>query len=744
MQYGNLVLSNMSADGLFNYDVHEEVGRGAVSIVYRATCKRGRIRNRLVAIKKIARPPNDTRPASEPGMPPSLHSTLHHPSVVSLISVFDTPDAHYQVLELLQEGTLAELLCSREVSVLAEPELRAVAKSLVDALSYLKAELVLHRNINPSQILVTEQGRVKLSGFSSAIKLLTVESTVIDFCGSANYISPEILTGIPYGFGTDIWSLGCVLMTCVSGLPPFSASTPNEVYDNIYNVNYSLPDTTDPDVRDLISSLLQKNPQDRMSLHRIPSHPFFRSPLRAAPLKLCTKEKSFAPPPSSTSDSSGGRVPSPKRYPSSLCRDPTRPRPNLASYAKPKHAIPFKRMPLEDITNLYAEDPQEVNGDNLLRSPPAHRYVSHPESSIPLEPFSAVSRPDTVSRAPTPALTVDSRLSSGSSSDNVRKASLSSRAQSQMEVPCKDITLGSQSSPRSELRRVLSEGYDLPNSRRAVSLPSGRPRLYSRHTEAPIHRIWSQATSTTAVSHPRSPAKLTTVKNNALAIQSLPIPALNTHRLKPQTHKVSRGQLVVLPSRSLLVDFREGERRKGGRGKEVLVISADGLTIQAYSAPHLSTPCCLAEPSATFALPSLPQSFMSQYRDAARLVDQLKSRIPKLVHHADEAKCTLMSNGPMGDVEIVIPTEEDKSTPHEAIRLRLHRKQGTLEISRYSGRPAATGYRKDLGEWMKKIVALGPGLELSVEDKAAMDDMERLAMRHLAEFLCICRAAESV
>lgn len=93
-------------------------------------------------------------------MAPSLHSTLHHPSVVSLISVFDTPSAHYQVLELLQEGTLAELLLFREVSILAEPELRAVAKSLVDALSYLKAELVLHRNINTSQILITEQGRV--------------------------------------------------------------------------------------------------------------------------------------------------------------------------------------------------------------------------------------------------------------------------------------------------------------------------------------------------------------------------------------------------------------------------------------------------------------------------------------------------------------------------------------------------------------------------------------------------------
>lgn len=62
--------------------------------------------------------------------------------------------------------------------------------------------------------------------------------------------------------------------------------------------------------------------------------------------------------------------------------------------------------------------------------------------------------------------------------------------------------------------------------------------------------------------------------------------SLNTHRLKPQTHKVSRGQLVVLPSRSLLVDFREGERRKGGKGREVMVISGDGGTVSRFSTVH--------------------------------------------------------------------------------------------------------------------------------------------------------------
>lgn len=116
----------------------------------------------------------------------------------------------------------------------------------------------------------------------------------------------------------------------------------------------------------------------------------------------------------------------------------------------------------------------------------------------------------------------------------------------------------------------------------------------------------------------------------------------------------------------------------------------------------------------------------------------------QLVHYTDEAKCTLMANGPPGDVEVVIPAEEDKkSATPEAIRLRLYQKKCTLEISRYSGRQAGVGGRKDLGEWTKKVVALGPGLELAVEDKVALDDFERLAMRHLSEFLRVCHAAGS-
>ncbi|KAL1942059.1 hypothetical protein VTO73DRAFT_6589 [Trametes versicolor] len=500
MASNTVVPRDAPLDGLFNYELHEEVGRGAVAIVHRATSKRGRFRNRQVAIKKIPRT-SGVYPPSDFILSASLHSALYHPSIVSLISTFSAPSGYYQVLELHQEGTLANLLYARASHVLAEPELRGVTRTLLDVLIYLKKELVLHRDINLSNILVTQHGRIKLSGFDAAVKLPSADTTIDEFCGSANYVSPEILSGRPYSFAADLWSVGCVLVTCLSGVPAFNANNPDDVYNNICNVQYTLPISASTEVQDLISSILQK-------VH---------------------------------------------------------------------------------------------DGDNLLLAPPA-RIVPAPDPIVD-------------SSAPTPA---------------------------------------------------------------------------------------------------------------------------------DSTHKVSRGQLVVLPSRSLLVDFREGERRKGGKGREVMVISPDGGTIEVYDAPHLSTPCCLAEATAAYSLAHLPKSYVKQYNDAARLVDQLKARMPKLVHYAGEAKCTLMANGPSGDIEIVIPAEEDrKNTQQKAVRLRLHQKKCMLEISRYSGQPVGSKGRKDLGEWTKKVVALFPDLTLAVGDKAALDDLERLAMRHLSDFLRICDAANS-
>lgn len=186
-----------------------------------------------------------------------LHSTLFHPSIVSLFSTFRAPSGYYQVLELHQEGTLTEFLHAREPHVLTESELRGLARTLVDALVYLKKELVLHRDINPSQLMITKSGRVvrkrlkrlcsptyvllrnclvsaQRSGSPTWILLPSsfvaqritylreYEPFLSRFAHIMTHFSREILLGQPYGFGTDLWSVGCLLVTCISGSPAFS------------------------------------------------------------------------------------------------------------------------------------------------------------------------------------------------------------------------------------------------------------------------------------------------------------------------------------------------------------------------------------------------------------------------------------------------------------------------------------------------------------------------------------------
>lgn len=122
-------------------------------------------------------------------------------------------------------------------------------------------------------------------------------------------------------------------------------------------------------------------------------------------------------------------------------------------------------------------------------------------------------------------------------------------------------------------------------------------------------------------------------------------------------------------------------------------------------------------------------------------MDVIPDLAPQLVHYAFDAKCTLMSNGPPGDVEILMPAGEDEHTADkEAIRLRLHRGKHTLEVSRHLTK---AGGRKDVGEWTKKVIALDHTLGLSEDDSRGLDTLERLAIARLGGFLSLCEVAEA-
>ncbi len=148
----------------------------------------------------------------------------------------------------------------------------------------------------------------------------------------------------------------------------------------------------------------------------------------------------------------------------------------------------------------------------------------------------------------------------------------------------------------------------------------------------------------------RVPSRDLPATETPLLLPSLSEPSgrepFSTSLLSPKTHKLAHGQLVVLPSRSVLVDFREGERRKGRKGDEVMVVSPIGdqvkshlydrrtllrkIKILLYSAPHLSTPCCLAEPIATYSLNELPADWYRLYEQAKKVIEHIKRNVPKV------------------------------------------------------------------------------------------------------------------
>ncbi|KAK0221803.1 hypothetical protein IW262DRAFT_931587 [Armillaria fumosa] len=222
--------------------------------------------------------------------------------------------------------------------------------------------------------------------------------------------------------------------------------------------------------------------------------------------------------------------------------------------------------------------------------------------------------------------------------------------------------------------------------------------------------------------------------------------AFTTSVLNQRSHKTVHGQVTILPSRSLLVDFREGERRRGRAGDEVLIISPEGAQIRVFSAPHLSTPCCLAEPIAEFSIDQLPNKYWKQYNDAGRLIDRIKQRSPKLIVHEPDVKYTLMANEPVADVELLFfsPTvfsgakSADKGDAADSARMRiqLSRKARSMEIAVCKSDTRSK-------EWKKRTFqTLGFDSSISALDFQDLGEDERKGLDLLTKFLHLCDTYE--
>ncbi|KAG5841322.1 serine/threonine-protein kinase PLK2b [Anguilla rostrata] len=202
-----------------------------------------------------------------------LHKALHHKHIVHFYQHFEDKDNIYILLEYCSRRSLAHILKARKI--LTEPEVRYYLRQIMSGMRYLHEHKILHRDLKLGNFFVSESMELKVGDFGLAARLEPVGSRRKTICGTPNYLSPEVLNKQGHCCESDVWALGCVMYTMLLGKPPFETCNLKETYRCIREARYTLPSTLSLPARQLIASMLAKNPQDRPSLENILTHEFF-------------------------------------------------------------------------------------------------------------------------------------------------------------------------------------------------------------------------------------------------------------------------------------------------------------------------------------------------------------------------------------------------------------------------------------------------------------------------------------
>ena len=206
----------------------------------------------------------------------NIHSKLDHENIIKLHNVHEDNDNINIIMEYAENWNLYELI-SKEKTGLNESKAFDYFIQVVNAVYYLHNNNIIHRDIKPENILIGANDKIKLCDFGWA-KELTLENRST-FCGTVEYMAPEIVGSENYDYSVDIWSLGILLYELLYGHSPFKANNTKNVILNIKTHELTYDDknkVVSKSCKDLIQKLLDSNPQKRLKIKDILEHPFVK------------------------------------------------------------------------------------------------------------------------------------------------------------------------------------------------------------------------------------------------------------------------------------------------------------------------------------------------------------------------------------------------------------------------------------------------------------------------------------
>jgi serine/threonine protein kinase len=199
------------------------------------------------------------------------------PFILKLHYSFQTPENLYMILDYCPIGDLSYQI---QLNLFEEDEAKFYIAELILAIEYLHQHDIIYRDLKPENILIDSDGHVKLADFGLAKENVSTNVPNKTFCGSPQYLSPEMLSKEGTTKASDIYGIGAILFELISGAPPFFNQDENLMYKNISENKLLFPEFFSEELKDLLKKMLNKNPKNRIGIENdksdLKNHEFFR------------------------------------------------------------------------------------------------------------------------------------------------------------------------------------------------------------------------------------------------------------------------------------------------------------------------------------------------------------------------------------------------------------------------------------------------------------------------------------
>jgi len=206
----------------------------------------------------------------------SILQKIQHPFIVKLNYAFQTKDKLYMILDFIDGGELFFHL--KKEGRFSEPRVVFYAAQIASAMEHLHGLGIVYRDLKPENILLDETGYIIITDFGLSKEVKPGEGTTT-FCGTPEYLAPEVLKGQGHSTPVDWWSLGTLIYEMLTGLPPFYSNNITVMYQKIMTGELKFPSYVSPAAQDLLKKLLDKDPDKRLGTKgasEVKKHDFFK------------------------------------------------------------------------------------------------------------------------------------------------------------------------------------------------------------------------------------------------------------------------------------------------------------------------------------------------------------------------------------------------------------------------------------------------------------------------------------